>query len=62
MYVIMLAVLWKEAIYMGYVISLITITIWVSVHHRRKRQGEAVLALYQHEDTRAAPQGSGANF
>ena len=47
---------------MGYVISFVTITIWASVSHPRKRQGETVLALFQHEAAGAAPQESSADF
>lgn len=47
---------------MGYVISFVTITIWASVSHPRERQGEAVLALFQHEAAGAAPHESGADF
>lgn len=60
MYATVLGVLQKEAISMGYVISFVTITIRLS--HLRKRQGEAVLALFQNEAAGAAPQESGADF
>lgn len=62
LYVTVLGVLEKGAISVGYVISFVTITIWASVSHLRERQGEAVLALFQHEAAGVAPHESGADF